>query len=441
MIENIKRAAKSAISRLPAEFLKNLKWQYVGNLGVGIIGGLYFLYLGRTLGVAGFGLYALCLSVATLVFGLSDMRVQEAVIHFVSVNIAKNEIEEATTSLRTLFLLDIGVRLVGFVAACALSPVIALYIVKDGSTAWLVCLAAAGLMLGKAGFNPATGVLRLTDRFDLTAILQLVDWTGRFAVTLVLAALVDLRPMHILLVAALVGGGMNVALITVAARTWTARYGALSWRGPAHMIRRLGTMRKFVVSSHGINVVEAVVRDLDTTIIGMFASVPAVGLYRMVKNMAQLLWRCVDPIFLVLMPILSRFLLADDRERLRGFLNHLTVLSIVLASLLVGGANLVLPLLIRQFLPQFTDSISLIPWMTWWVLIALPLVWTHALAAAAGRPDIQFRASLVGNLLGAVLILTLTPLLSTTGAAIGWSLSLAVTFGLGYFLLKREKLL
>lgn len=441
VIHIARRRLAAGIASLPTEFLSNLKWQYAGNIGVGLIGGLYLLYLGRVLGVEEFGLYALCLSAATLVFGLSDMRLQEAMIHFVSRLLSSSEALEAGATAKTIFILDIGVRAIGCAAACAASPAIAFYIVRDSDAAPIICLAALGLFVGKAGYNPALGILRLTDRFDLSAKLQIADWSLRFAATVIVFAFFHGTVLHVLTIAAVIGGLFNVAIISAAAHAWRYKIDSAIIGIPDGLLSRIGRMRRFVLPSHGINLLDLVIRDLDSVIVGLFASVAAVGLYRMVKSVAQLTWRAADPIFLVLMPILSRFLHAADREGMRAFLRRLTILSTAMAVALFLGANLFVPVIIWTLLPDFSPIVRVLPLMTWWVLIALPLIWTHPLATATGRPDLQLKASLLGNSLGAILLVTLVPRFSITGAAIGWSVGLAATFLLTALLLKRRHLL
>lgn len=440
MIMRAVNALSNLLHGLPEGFIRSLRWQYIGNIGAGLLGGAYFLYLGRELGLAGFGLYALCLSVASLIFGLSDMRLQEAVIRFAGHSAAEGEAAAAANILKSLLLLDGLVRTVGFLAVCALSPLIAVYIVKDPTSVPLLCLTALSLIITKIGNAPSLGLLRLVDRFDLTAAIAIADWFFRLVLTVCLASFVELSPYHILLIAIVSGGVANIFTIAIGITTWSRLYGNINPDMPSNLRQELLRMKNFVTSSHGISLLDSVVRDMDSIVVGFFVSVPAVGIYRMGKNIALLVWRVSDPIFLVVMPVIGRYISNDDMLGLRHFLKRITIISLLVAISLFVGVNLAVPIIVSWFLPQFEASSALLPWLTGWIVISLPLIWTHALAAAAGKPWIQLKASFIGNVIGVILLVLLTRLFSITGTAIAWSVGLSTTFVSGYLMLRRAKL-
>lgn len=424
------RTIREGISKgLPPTFLRNLSWQYLAAIGSGVLGGLYAVFISRTLGLVAFGTYSLCLSIAALIFNCADLRLQEVAIRFLMHPDDPNGVENASWStIRTLFVVDLAVRAVALAIIIFTSQIVATYIVRNSAAGPLLAWSGAMLFISKAGNSPAVGILRSLNRFEWTARLTIADWAARLAATLVLAIWIKLTIALVLLIAIVVGGVFNLLTVACAVRCWSSSNPSAKISGQSHSTREFWT---FVKSCYGISLSDNAVKELDSTLVGWFLNVEAVGIYRMAKYFVQIVWRVSDPIFLVIMPEFRRLLRSTQREALRIFLRRVTLALAIGALITYVFSSAAMPWVTALFLgPQFQDVALVYPLMLSFILIGMPLIWTHAFLAAAGRPDIQLRANLIGNSAVIVIMIILTPYLGVYGAAIGWSIGMSATFGL-----------
>ncbi len=431
---------KQFLSRMPSGFIGSLRWQYLANLGAGLIGGLYYLCLGNWLGVANFGRLSLSLAITTVIFNISELRLQEAVIRFAPMQIDA-DVRYKSSLVQSFFLLDGLVRGVITLIIVALSAWLNLTFLHQSDGIRLILLSVTSLFCAKACNAPAVGLLRLTGRFSIHAKVLVADWSLKLALTAIIFFLWGLTIERALTILSVVSGCTNIFIILVSLQGYTFQSSIRSrgkwlafWYDVRHTFH-------FILPSYGISFFDNAVREIDTTIVGWFLNVEAVGVYRMTKNFVQLIWRAADPVFLVVMPIFSRFYQQDDHAGLIAFLRRLTILLTLVSIALVFSSIILLPVVMRLFLhPEFAFVSRLLPWMIWWILVSLPLIWTHALAAAAGRPGLQLHGNIWGNLLAIFLLFLLTPTWGLAGAAMAWSTGLAATFLIAYLAIRRAGL-
>jgi O-antigen/teichoic acid export membrane protein len=425
---------------VPASLARGLAWQYLGNLGSAVLSGGFILLIGRRLGVTDFGLYAVCVAAATVVFSLSEMRLQEVAIRFLADYRARQDDPGAASFLKAAYLLDAVLRIAAFLLVVTAGPWISTHIAKSAGSIEYITLAAAGLLLGRIANTPALGVLRVGRRFDLHAKALLAEGVARFASY----GALDLAfgpSVQSALGAAVVGPLVSNMMIQVCA----ARI-VRGWRLPVREARlaairpRSGELLRFAGSSYSISLFDVVVRELDTVIVAWYLSLADVGVYRMSKSIAQLIWRAGDPVFLVVMPEFAKLWSEGRRDDLKRLVKRIAVLLTLLAVVLLTGAYLAMPAFVPIVLgPQFLSVLRVFPAASWWIAVSLPLIWTHALAYAIGKPHLQLLANIFGNLIGLGLLISLTRLFGVTGAAMALSCSYAATFALAWMILRQQR--
>lgn len=424
---------------IPAGLAAGLAWQYLGNIGSALLAGAFLLLVGRRLGVAEYGLYAVCLAAATVVFSLSEMRLQEVAIRFLADYRARADHLGTASFLKAIYLFDVVLRAAAFLLVVVLGSWVNIHVAKSaGSTAY-IALAAGGLLLGRAGNTPALGVLRIGGRFDLHAKALLAEGVGRLAVY----GLLDwyLGPtVKAALLAALAGSLISNLIVQMWAANILHGWNLPFARARLTALRSRGReLAQFTGSSYSISLFDVVVRELDTVIVAWYLTLADVGVYRMSKSIAQLIWRAGDPIFLVVMPEFARLWAEGRRDELRRLVNRVTALLSGLAIALLAGAYVAMPLLVPIVLgEQFSRVPQVFPAGSWWIGVSLPLIWTHALAYAIGKPQLQLLANILGNLIGLGLLITLTPAYGVSGSAMALSISYAGTFTFAWFILRRQ---
>jgi stage V sporulation protein B len=413
---------------MPVGLLANLRWQYVANIAVAVLGGMYLLVLGRFLGPADFGLYSVCTAYAALVFGVVELRLQEATIRFVDIEGRQND-SVTMRIVETLFTVDIVLKILVTAVSVIGILIVAQRLSLDPDAQKIMLLCIGNLLVAKTGNPVATGLLRSANLFNVHAIVLLTEWFARLTVTVVVIWAGDLRLTSILQVSIIVGLVSNLTLIGLACHAVGFRPEYLLLSAKKELLQSLRVMLPFIIPSYGISLLDNIAKEADVAVVALFLPLPVVGVYKMAKSMVLILWKAADPFFLVVMPTLVKFVRQGNVVGVKRFLSRFTVLLAGVAIVMVSSSIFAVPMITPTILgPEFAGVGTVFPIMVLWVLVSLPLIWTHAYAAAIGRPGLQLGGNLLGNGILLILLFALTPLWGLIGAAIAWSIGLAGCF-------------
>ncbi|MDP2645429.1 MAG: lipopolysaccharide biosynthesis protein [Desulfobacterales bacterium] len=427
---------------LPRQFFLSLRWQFFSNTAQGLFGGLYLIYLGRVLGAAQFGMFSLATSLVAVAFMFVELRLHEVVIRFICPWDSTFRPEIAGIRIADLFCLDVLLRAIFLWGIVVLLPWIGkfFFVAAPPSDVLLAC--AAVHFFAKAGNSSAMGLIRVMNRFDAAAKLVAMEWFLKLVSLVILSRLFQPTVVQAVVLAGIIGLLSNVVIIGLAYKFWNNSYAGsvrICFHGMGH---RIMETRRYIFSNLGISLSDFLVRDLDVAITGVFVRVELVGIYNMSKNVVNMMWRAVDPFFLVLMPELKKMQAENKAEALISFIKSVTwvlfvislgMISITWASLVFFGNWI--------FGNDFSAISAIFPYMAVWVILSAPLIWAHPLASAAGRPEIVLLGSFIANLVGLILFVPLVYSMGITGAAIGWSLTSTLIFFLTAYLCFRLGLL
>lgn len=419
--------------------LRDMAWQYAASFGVAIFGALYILAAGRVLGPQDFGAYALAMAVPTVVNALFDYRIQEVSIVVLS---EKASAEDSARNMRSLFLFDVLARTVAFGISVPAGFLVlrALGIDVDPGVPWL---AALGVFGAKVGIGPAIGIMRLSGKIHKYALLQSLDWALRllgFGIVFLLgqatvetAFLVQVPPAIVI----------NLWILYLARGIAHRSYGPIAGlAGAADQLWIFYRERsKLLFSSQTISAVDSVVKELDTLICGIFLSQHNVAVYKIAKSIAGMAWKCVDPIFVVILPNVAAYVADGKMAELSTILKKTTIylLAIALFVYLAGWA-LVYPLAHYVFGPEYSDVPSIYPLISLWIVVALPFIWTHSVAIASGNAALQAWSGLLGAGIGIAALVIGAASWSLSGAALGLSVAYAAAFVISWILLVKKKI-
>lgn len=418
--------------------MRDMVWQYVASFGVAIFGAIFILAAGRVLGPAEFGAYAIAAAVPTVVNSLFDYRIQEVSIVVLS---EKRDGEDATSDLRSLFLFDLLSRTVAFAVSI---PAGILVLKALGFTVDPIVpiLAALGIFFAKAGNSVAVGVMRLSGNIQQYAVLQSLDWALRLAggVALYLLATVTIKTAFLIQVpSALL---INLWILFLARRIAFRTYG--KGNGERGSLRSLAAFyrsrSKLLLSSQSISAVDTVVKELDTLICGIFLSAHNVAVYKIAKSISIMAWKCVDPVFVVILPNVAAYASEGRMGELSAMLKKATIclsLAAVVAFLAIWAISYPFT---EYFLgSSYADVPSIIPFISVWIVIALPFIWTHSVAIASGNAALQALSGAIGAVIGVAALVLGSASWSIYGAALGLSLAYSANFVISFvFLLKKK---
>jgi O-antigen/teichoic acid export membrane protein len=414
---------------------RQLKWQYFLNIGIGVLGAIYILALGRLLGVSDFGIYTLCLAVPTVTLNLADARLQECMLYFRANHPNRRAYADTAVSL---FCYDVGIRAVAAIAsifvALALTYFGYLHLYLD-----YVLWSAAAVFATKAMSTPAMGVLRGEGELDYFSKAQVADWSVRLLALVILTYSDSLSITTALFSQLLSGGFFNFLIIR---RAHKIVFGPLKikfrqgWAGISSLIR---TNRRLIFGSQTISAMDCVVKELDVLICGVFLSSAQIGIYKMAKNFAGIVWRLADPVYILILPRLAALHAAGDLARL-NILTKTAAMGLFVTGMFLYVVSVAVMTLIGPLIlgPEYLPTIKLFPIASFWIMLTLPLIWTHSMSLAAGRPDIQMWGGAIGNGLGAMAITAGAAGAGVYGATWGLNAAYFLPFLFSFIFLRRK---
>lgn len=425
----------SSQSDFRAKLTRSLRWQYLANIGVGVLGAAYVIALARIVGAYSFGIYAILTGLGTLLFNIFDFRLQEQIIYF-HAQVGKDDGVSRHT-IAAMFAVDVVARTIGLIVTFV-AGIIAVLTLNIAVGALTVFLAALSVFVAKVGSTPAMGLLRVRERLNLFVVAQLVDWSLRLFSLVVIVTSGHLSLANVLGAQCLCALAANLYVLIRARREYFHEYQnslMIDARRTPSVVRN--HWRK-LAANQGISVADSVVREADTVIVGYMLSVEASGLYKMAKNFAGIAWRAADPVFIVVMPILSQFWAGKAFDELNAFIRKLTVVlaggGIVLYGLSCVGAVFAVKFVLGA---AYWPSAQVFPVAALWLVVSMPLIWTHPLAMATARADLQTWASTIGSLIGLAVLCLGTLYFGLWGAALGLSVAYSLPFVIAAILLKK----
>jgi O-antigen/teichoic acid export membrane protein len=423
---------KSFRTYFDAEILYSLRWQYFLNIGIGILGAAYLLALSRLMGPEDFGTYTLCAALPTVAAALLDSRLQEFVL-YISENCDRSKYPRI---LAALFWFDAFSKLL--VVCLALAAFAALN-ARGYSGIYLsyVFLSAVLVFVGKSFSGPAMGTLRSCGKLEYFSTVQVIDWVFRLIAlgALFLAGRVTIA--NVIVSQIVVAGVFN--LVVVRRATSEINMTAAEFiAGPTGVLNLLKRYARLIFANQGISAMEAVVKELDVIVSGVFLTTVQIATYKVAKSIAGVAWRLADPILIVILPKMAKLHASGRTSELNGFVRALS-LGLAPSAILLFGASVAGVLLLGPFVlgPDYAEAITVYPFAAAWILIALPLVWTHSLSVATGRPGLFFLGSGFGNGIGLLAICLGAWQYGVAGALVGLSLAYCLPFLFAFLLLRR----
>lgn len=426
MVDRIQRLLRSrrhpsgpgGVSR---EFVGNLRWQYVTTGTTLLSGFAYTLMVARWLGSAEFGVLALGLGFATVVFQLADLRLNEAVVKYVLELHATGKVAESAAAVRLSLLANVCSASLAFSLVVLLVPLSPPVLREHAAGSLVLILCALSLFVTSLGGPTSLGVIRVFGLFREQALITI--WVQALKLVLTAAGVLGLG-LGVVGVAGLAAGCSilnSLCLVLVAWRCWCRRMPVSPVAVSVRLIRdRWREMCRFVSHMYGFSVLGVPTKELDVAFLGWFGTAEVVGHYRVAKSFMSAIWAAADPVFYVTYPELVKFWSAGRFGPMRDFLRRVICFTGLGGLVLASGAAWVVPVIIQLMAGEpFADARVYFWGMLWGIVIGLPLFWVNPLLLAAGRSDLSLRAAVVAAVITTGLYVVLVPALGGLGAAVG----------------------
>lgn len=420
---------RSVLERLrrgmPGGFFRNVAWQSSASLWAGASTFFYGLLVGKYLGAGEYGLIAMATAFAQVFSQALELRLQEAVIKYVSDFWEAGQRAKAFAAIKLSLLVNCCSTGLATVLILAAVPLAQDALRKDPRCMTIIGLAALTVLSTNFALATCQSVLRVLGEYRAQAFITIVSNAVKLFATLAV-----ILWMH----AGIIGVmslGLAVSLVTTLV-TGIVTYLRLKqnlepedFQTSVFVLRPLfREMIGFVRSTYFLSLSMIPTRDLDVNLLGYFVSKESVGVYRMAKNFMAAVWTLSDAAFLVIYPELARLWARGEQSVLWGFVKRVAVIMGAFGLLLYLGGCVGVPIVTHYVLgPSFDGTGRLFALMAWGLLFWAPMIWANPLLMAAGRPDLVLRSSVINSLVCLCLSLYTIPVWGTAGSAFTFSVA------------------
>lgn len=349
--------------------------------------------LARWLGPRDYGVLALVMGYANVLYTFLDPRSSEAAVRYLGAFLEEERVDAALATTRLAYRVDVGVALVSFAAIAATSSWAASQVVHDQTSAGLIALFALGLVLNSPH---ATSMAVLTSLGSFRLLAR-----GRVAtVALRTGAVVALVAGGAGVTGAVAGTAVGLAVegavfTVLAHRTVTRHLGRAWWRAPRSALEgRRREIVRFIVYTDLISLVGAATKQLDVVILGYFRGPAHAGYYRLARSIATMADRLVTPLQAVAYPRFAR--LSDQPAPLFQLARHYARrVGFPIGALAIACLPL-LPFVLRQIVgSDFDRAASTAQLLIAGAAVWVAFFWFRPLVLSLGEVRFRFVTALV----------------------------------------------
>ncbi len=377
----------------------------------------------RSLGVAGYGTFALAVSAVGLVSRFFDVQVGQATVAFGA--------ERVKTDLRTLrgilqfgYLVDFATGVVGFAVVAIFAPFVGPGLIGDEGA--ILMLVYGATLLASTVDNTSIYTLMLLDRYGVIVVYHFFREALR--VVALVVALVLFDDLVSVVVALLIQDAVfGVVGAICASRAFARLAPDLPLRSPdlrsADGLRR--PMLNMIFHTNFISYARIVQTQVPALVLGVLKSPYEVGLFKIGTSAAQVVAKTADPAWAAVLPRLSG-LWADNQI---PAIRRLVLQSSTLAALGLGIASGAIILLRAPLLDFFGGSDARAAGTV--LVIAVlgqalngVLFWNSPLLIAAKRARVVSIAYITGALVLIPLVIVFSYRWGANGAVIALTISL-----------------
>lgn len=324
---------------------RNTVWIFASRGFNSVVSVAYLAIAARALGPEKFGAFALILTYAQLLANLVQFQSWKGIVRFGALHMTAQRPDRLERLFGFAATLDFGSAVTGAVIAVVGVPLIAPLFGWSQQDQLVTSIFAAVLLL-TTGSTPS-GILRLFDRFDLSAYAEAVGPLMRLAGA-IMVWVMDGGVVGFLIVWVAAAAAQGVAKWFAAVVVNGARlaFGRAHFRAAAAENDRIW---RFMLQTNASNSVSLFWIQLGTLAVGAFAGAAEAGAFRLARRLAEGIVRPIEPIALAVYPELARLVADDDHAQLRKVVTRITIISSALALCLVLVTGFAGELILRVF--------------------------------------------------------------------------------------------
>lgn len=368
--------------------LRNGSKLFTGSSVVTIIQFLQVVLLTRFLKTDGYGSYVSLVALVMLVNQFFDVRVSEMAVKFGAEFLVKKDLQRLAAVIKLSYLIDLTTGALAFFVMTVGAGWASNNILHDPGLKSLVQLYTLTLFISTVD-NTSSAVLRITDHFG---------WSSIYAISM---AGLEFGLMSLFLVKGLGLPGViiahvakdSVSAIINLGLAWKAISPAVDLEGFKKSSIRLlrnyyPAITKQIFSTNFIAYARMMAAKADVLILAYFRSPMEVGFYKIAMQLSGMVLRVTDPLFVAVLPDLTRLWTQGAVVRFRGLLKKATIIA---ASILVPAGIAIsllrLPIISILFGTEFAPAGDIVLIAVWGFVIAGVFFWLWPAFLSIGRSE------------------------------------------------------
>lgn len=393
---------------------RNTVWIFTSRGFNSIVSVAYLAIAARALGPVAFGAFALILTYAQLLANFVQFQSWKGIVRYGALHVAERRPDRLERLFGFAATLDFSSAILGALIAIAGVPLIAPLFGWSQQDQLTTSVFAAVLLL-TTGSTPS-GILRLFDRFDLSAYAEAVGPLVRLAGAIIVW-ITDGGVVGFLAVwaTAAVTQGLAKWAATILINRSRLAFGRQAFRKAVEENDRVW---RFMLQTNASNSVSMFWMQLGTLSVGAVAGAAEAGAFRLARRLAEGIVRPIEPIALAVYPELARLVAEDDHAQLRQVVTRITIASIALALVLVLITGVAGRLILRVIAgEEFEFAYPFLFLLSIATAIELAGFAFEPVHNAHGRSWMILRSKLIAAAAYGLLLLVLLPRIGAQGAA------------------------
>jgi len=387
----------------------------------------------QALGTAQFGLLVVITTYVLIVDGLLNFQSWQTLIRYGADALEDHQSGRFKAIIRFCFILDTSSALVGMVVAILMAPLVGNILGWSDHKIQLAILYSMIIVFNVSG--APTGILRLFNRFNLLATQRIIG--ASFKVTgVIVVSLLDGGLRDFLFVWGLTSILDNVLLLGFGLRELAKRHYADWWHERVENWREL---LRFSTWTNITSTFDLPVKQFDMILVSALISVEATGIYRIIKQAAQMIAKFADPVYQVVYP---QFAVQIANSDYRQAASHAIRIGILLFAV-VAPVALVVSLSASWWLEaffgeDFLQGLSALRLFFFLKFASIGFITIHPLFVAMGFVKANAIIILSTNLIYLVLVGLLGEVYGLDGVVIANGVQFFLVIGLKLMILSKH---
>lgn len=377
---------------------KNAGVLFIGNLGASVLGFISLALTARSIGSQGLGTLVLVTTYVLVVDKLINFQSWQTLIKYGSEELKSNNKDNFKSIIKFGYLLDIGTALLGAIVGAGGAWFFGQWQDWPPDAVAMASIYSVTILTHIAGVP--TAVLRLYDRFKLFASVSFVASAIKLIGILIVSFITSDLWIFIFVwgLADVVG---NILLLIYSHRE-LAKHGYVKIRTASvkRMATRFPGIWGFAVAVNLNGSIRLLSKEADVFFIGALLTPAAVGLYKIAKQLANVLAMLIDPLYQAIYPALTKLYAAGNHIEALRLARRTAILASIVSLICFGILAIIAePLLLNIFGREFTPAKDVMLWYAFAIVLALASFPLSPLIVAGGNPKVLLATLLISTAL------------------------------------------